>query len=100
MSAHQRRKGRRGELEVAARLNEIGGDCSLRYEQPEAGGANGDVQSIYGNVEVKRRASLPDWMHLQDNVRGVYVRQDRGEWLVLIRARDFEELVANFGRNR
>ena len=45
MSAHQRRKGRRGEIEVRDLLGDAGFDPSLRYEQPESGGALGDIQN-------------------------------------------------------
>jgi hypothetical protein len=91
--AHSRRKGRRGELEVLSRLNAIGGDGVLNYGQEELSGANGDVQTRYGNVEVKRRAAFPSWLLLHENVRAVYARKDRGPWLVVIRADDFEQLV-------
>lgn len=94
MSAHQRRKGRSGELEVQRRLNNIGGDAALRYDQPEYGGELGDVNSTYGNFEVKRRASFPSWMTLGESVRGVYCRRDRGEWYVVMRAVDVETMMA------
>ena len=94
MSKAQRDKGRRGELEVLALFTERGFDGSLRYEQPEYGGDQGDVETTAGNWEVKRRASLPSWMQLADEVRGVFVRKDRGPWLVLVRADDLLELLS------
>jgi len=84
----QRSKGRRGELEALALLAEYGIDGELRYGQEERGGGLGDIDSTVGNFEVKRRASLPAWMRLTPEVRGVLVRQDRGEWMVLLRAKD------------
>jgi len=94
MSRHQRDKGRRGELEVLARLNAIGADGTLCYGQEELGGSNGDVLTTHGLFEVKRRASFPSWLNLAENVRGVYCRRDRGEWLVVMRAVDVETLMA------
>lgn len=94
MSKHQRDKGRRGELEVLCRLNAIGGDGELLYGQAELGGKDGDVSTNYGLFEVKRRAAFPAWLHLSESVRGVYCRKDRGEWYVVVRASDFEELIA------
>jgi hypothetical protein len=92
--AHSRSKGRRGELEVLARLNAIGGDGVLNYGQEELSGANGDVQTNYGQFEVKRRAAFPSWMTIADDVRGVYCRRDHGPWMVLLRADDAELLLA------
>lgn len=102
MSRWQRAKGRRGELEVAARLNDllIGADASLIYGQEEIGGRRGDVASTLGNFEVKRRATFPDWLEIADGVRGVYCRRDRGEWYVVIRASDFEALLCGLDRMR
>lgn len=93
MGKASRSKGRRGELEVQARLNEIGGDAVLLYGQAELGGQDGDVSSNYGLFEAKRRAAFPAWMDLRENVRAVYCRRDRGEWMVLLRAFDFEQLL-------
>lgn len=100
MSKMQRDKGRRGELEVLCRLNAIGGDGVLLYGQAALCGKDGDVSTTYGLHEVKRRASFPSWMNLNESVRGVYCRRDRGEWLVLIRARDYETLLAENRRLR
>ena len=100
MSKMQRDKGRRGELEVLERLNAIGGDGELLYGQPELGGKDGDVSTNYGLFEVKRRASFPAWLDPPENVRGVYCRRDRGEWLVLVRAQDFEDLMQSSGQWR
>lgn len=88
MGKAQRSKGRRGELEALALLNEYGIEGTLRYGQEETTGANGDIETSVGNWEVKRRASLPSWLRPADNVRGVLVRQDRGPWLVVMRAND------------
>lgn len=93
MSKHQRDKGRRGELEVLARLNAIGGDGVLNYGQEELAGAAGDVHTSFGQFEVKRRAAFPAWLNLTDNVRGVYCRRDRGPWMVLVRADDWETTI-------
>jgi hypothetical protein len=91
----QRDKGRRGELEVLARLNAIGGDGELLYGQPELGGKDGDVDTLLGKFEVKRRAAFPAWLDIPDNCRGVYCRRDRGPWMVLLRATDAEEMMGD-----
>lgn len=93
MSRAQRSKGRRGELEALALLAEYGIDGEIRYGQEERGGDFGDLETTAGNWEIKRRASLPEWLRPKDNVRGVIVRQDRGEWLVVLRARDILPLI-------
>lgn len=92
-----RDKGRRAELEVLARLNAIGGDGELLYGQPELGGKDGDVDTLHGRFEVKRRAVFPSWLNLPENVRGCYMRRDRGEWMVVLRATDAEMLMARNG---
>ncbi len=94
MSKAQRDKGRRGELEVAARLADAGFEAVLLYGQEELGGGRGDVESLVGCFEVKRREGLPSWLRLRDEVRGVYVRRSRSPWLVLLRADDAERLMA------
>ena len=95
MSRAQRDKGRRFERECAALINDSvpGADASLIYGQEEIGGQRGDIESTLGNFECKRRAQLAKDMCPQPDVRGVFARSDRGETLVVIRARDFLGLV-------
>jgi hypothetical protein len=93
VSKMQRSKGRRGELEVLARLNAIGGDGEIIYGQEELTGKRGDVETLHGRFEVKRRASFPAYLEPVEGVRGVYCRRDRGEWLVVLRAKDAELLM-------
>lgn len=95
MGKASRDKGRRGELEVAALINEYGLDAELIYGQPEVGGSDGDVTSLAGNWEVKRRNELPLWMEPKDAVRGTFLRRDYGPWLVLVRATDFLDAIAD-----
>lgn len=98
MGASQRAKGRRGELEALALLNEYGIEGELRYEQSAKGGELGDIETDIGNVEVKRRAKVPDWLAPADAVRLVLVRQDRGPWLVVMRAEDALKLIQGGGQ--
>lgn len=93
MSKAQRDKGRRGELEALRLLAEHGIDGEIRYGQEERGGDFGDIESTAGNWEVKRRSALPSYLQPSDNVRGVLVRQDRGGWLVVLRASDALGLI-------
>lgn len=98
MSRAQRTKGRRGEREALALLAEYGIEGELRYGQEERGGSLGDIETTIGNVEVKRRAKVPDWLTPADAVRLVLVRQDRGPWLAVMRASDvLPRLVAREG---
>ena len=89
MSRTQRDKGRRFELECLAFLRDHGIDGELRYEQPELGGDLGDIESTAGNWECKRRAGLPAWLEPTEDVRGTFCRRDRGELLVVVRAKDY-----------
>jgi hypothetical protein len=72
----------------------------MRYEQSALGGDNGDIASLAGNFEIKRRAGLPDWLQLGETVRAVLVRQDRGPWLLVLRASDGLKLIADAVREK
>lgn len=93
MSKMQRSKGRRGELEALALLGDYGIDGEIVYGQEERGGGLGDLDTDAGRWEVKRRACLPAWLTPAEAVRGVLVRRDRGEWLVVLRAKDALKLL-------
>jgi Holliday junction resolvase len=91
MSRMQRSKGKRGELEAVTRLNEYGADAERLIGQSRDGGP--DVDSLFGRFEVKRRACLPAYLQIAEDVRGVLFRQDRGPWLVLLRLDDAGRLM-------
>ena len=93
MSNFQRRKGRRGELDVLARLTDAGFDGEFLYGQPALGGKQGDVTTNVGNFEVKVRARFPAYLFPAADVRAVYWRCDRKPWHVTLRAEDFEQLI-------
>ena len=90
---NSRRKGRRGELDALALLVAHGIGGTLRYEQPAMGGADGDIATALGNFEVKRRARFPDYLKPHAGVRAVIFREDRGDWLVVVRAEDYLGLL-------
>lgn len=94
-----RRKGKGGEREVARAL---GGERNLA--QSRAGGVDVlDPLRQFG-IEVKRRKRLlvARWMEYavqhapSDSMPIVCMREDRGEWLVLIRLTDYELLRAAY----
>jgi len=93
MTRMQRDKGRRGELEALDLLGEYGIAAARVHGQEEIGGGLGDLDSDVGRWEIKRRACLPAWMQLAEQVRGVLVRGDRGRWCVLLRADDALDLI-------
>lgn len=82
--SHSRRKGRRGENELAAILHELG---ARRIS--EAGSPGPDLALGSGHViEVKRRAttdgfSLPE--RLLNGAAIVALRADKREWLICMR---------------
>lgn len=91
MAGMSRRKGRRGENELAAVLTL----CGARRVS-EGGSPGADVALGSGHlIEVKRRAtsdgfSLPDRL-LRDNSI-VALRADRGEWVICMRPDVFTDL--------
>lgn len=93
MSASQRAKGRRGELELAGVLADAGLDAELNYGQEERGGGLGDVTTEQGRFECKRRKALPRFLSLADGVRVVAFREDRGSWRAMLRLDDLLGLL-------
>lgn len=93
MSAHSRRKGRRGENELVAILEENG----YPAERVSEGGSPGlDVEALRGRlIEVKRRAVLPTrtldlWL---SDANLVALRSDRGTWRVYLELDELLDLL-------
>lgn len=99
MSASQRRKGAAGEREFFAWLStRIGQRVTRRLGQARDGGLDGQVGRLA--IEVKRRRGIaPLRWHEQvskaagERVGVVMMREDRGDWFVLLRAADFLPLA-------
>lgn len=97
MGASQRRKGKRGELEVVRWLRDLGVEARRVPLSGAAPGYPGDVVAKVPGVgrlilQVKRRRSLPGWLGL-DGADLVVLREDRGQWLVLMGAGLFQALL-------
>lgn len=95
MPARSRTKGMCGEREAITLLAEHGIEAERIYGQEAKGGAHGDLDTDVGYIEVKRRASVPAWLQPAPDVRMVLVRQDRGAWLVILRATDGLRMMAS-----
>jgi hypothetical protein len=101
MGARHRRKGVRGEREAVAWLDKAGVYAQRVPLSGAAQGYEGDLVVVlpprWGarevKLEVKRRRALPRWLRPPDWAWGVMLREDRGEWLLLLRARDFVDLL-------
>jgi hypothetical protein len=88
-----RTKGRGGELEVKKLFEAAGWPSRLLYGQEEEGGEKGDLENPAGYWEIKRRHRIPLWLKPKEKVRGVLVREDHGEWLVVVRMENYIELL-------
>jgi hypothetical protein len=100
MSASQRRKGQRGELECAALLaDEFGISCKRTLDQPREGGCDLTEVGPF-RIEVKRRKSLGlhAWMKQAEKGAGqgipmVMCRGDGEGWLVVLRFKDAAKMM-------
>lgn len=98
---NSRRKGKRGELEWAAALRDLGFVKARRGQQFNGLGGEDVVDGIPGtHCEVKRTEALRLHEAMAQAVRDAgsavpYVahRRNRSEWLVVVRARDLLDLA-------
>ena len=103
MSKSQRDKGAAGEREVCRLIAEKTGISTARQlDQSRDGG--GDIKIPGHNIEVKRRARIGqvyDWMEQSKAACKpgerpvVFCRADRKDWLVILPANDFLEMVSD-----
>ena len=100
---NSRNKGKRGELELAAKLKEYG-YCKARRGQ-QYSGANGDsdVVGLPGvHIECKRVEKLNLYDAMKQSVNdaregetpAVFHRKNHKEWLVTLRLEDFMKMYA------
>jgi hypothetical protein len=100
---NSRQKGKRGELEFAALLRDLG--IEARRSQQYCGTeGHADITSAIPGVhwEVKRYAKIASLRFLEQAERDclandlpvVALREDRGEWTLQLRAKDLPRLVA------
>jgi hypothetical protein len=95
-------KGKRGELEIARELRRLFNVESRRGQQYHGGGDSPDVVTdLPIHCEVKRTERLSLYPAMKQAVRDtgggkvpvVFHRQNREEWLAIIRLNDLPELV-------
>jgi len=96
-------KGKRGELEFAGLLRELGIDAR-RSQQYCGTEGTADIHSAARGVhwEVKRYAKIASTRFLEQAERDclpndlpvVAMREDRGEWTIQLRAKDLARFVA------
>lgn len=91
MSRSERDKGARGERELVELLSEYGLDAARTFYQP--GTKKADVDSLAGRFECKMRKAFAPYAWMHEDVRGVYVRANGKEGLVILRARDAATLL-------
>ena len=106
MPVNSRNKGKRGEAEVAERLAALGlgevEDC--RQERCEHGLPDVGIPGVIA-IEVKFREVFNAYKSMEQveqkvtvekhktSLRCVYHRRKRQDWLVVLRANDFEKLI-------
>lgn len=107
MSADEREKGRKAELEVAAVFRAHGFDCD---RTPNSGGLRikGDlIGSVPAHLEIKRQEVLriPTWIRQAesdappDATPVVAFRQSRGRWYAVLPLDDLADLLAAKAHN-
>lgn len=98
---HAKRKGKVGELQVASLLRSYGFEAR-RGQQYKGTEDSPDVIGLPGHhVEVKRRErwKIRQWLTKceeeapQDTVPILFVRENRGEWVVVLDAHDYLALM-------
>jgi hypothetical protein len=106
MGAKSRRKGKRGEIEVAQLLRALipGLDAQRSYHQAREGGDAPDVDvgdlPLWLEVKLQARPNIGAAVKQAIAARGdrpvwaaAFTRADRGEWLVTMTAEDWCDLV-------
>ena len=100
---NSRAKGQRGELELAAELQRLFGVNARRGQQYSGGADSPDVITDFDGVhfEVKRTERLSLYPAMQQAVNDagkkipvVCHRQNREEWLVVVRLTDLPKLAS------
>lgn len=104
MGSSSKKKGRSGELELAAELNRLGyhsvkaGDCSSYGQEPDVSGLRGihieckRVERL--NVHAAMRQSIADAEKFHDGRPAVFHRRNREPWLVTMRLSDWARMYS------
>lgn len=102
MSINSKRKGARGERELARKLKDLGYDCRRSQQYSGLGDSSADVIGLPGvHIEVKRteRLSLYDAIAQakrdaagSGNLPVVFHRRNNCEWVVVMELEDWIEL--------
>jgi len=102
MSGANREKGKRGEREFSKVLREMGIDARRSQQYAGTGGTADLITAVPGlHVEVKRRTKIGAARFMDQAERDcltgdlpiVAMREDGGEWLVVVKAENLVELV-------
>ena len=98
MGLKSKRKGKRGEREVVALARRYGVDASREWHRATSTDQNDRVRDIqvagdYYQVQVSANGFQRIYQELR-GVRGYFFRQNRGEWVVALRAADYLALVS------
>ena len=102
MSNHQRQKGKAGEREFAKILREMGFEARRSKQYSGEGGTADLITSISGlHIEVKRRTKIgaarfmdqAERDRLDSDIPLIAMREDRGEWHVMVKAKDLAALA-------
>ena len=106
MTVNSRRKGKTGELELAAYLRSFGFDA--RRSQQFKGNVDSadlecpDLEALGFHIECKRREKLTIWPWIEQGMADVgesgkvpliFWRPNNKPWLAILRAEDFLDLI-------
>lgn len=101
MPNKSKRKGTSFERELVQQAQFTGLEaCRCWGSDGRSRGLSKDVDLVLAGtvkLQAKRKANLPDWLGLTDNVDGVVLREDRGETFVVLRWTDYLVLLKATG---
>jgi Holliday junction resolvase len=89
----QREKGKRGEREVVNLARAYGLDAVRTWETAQGANPECDVCIQGEPYQVKFRRSFKFLYDALHGVKGVFLKQNGGEWLIVLRAKDY---LSNF----
>jgi hypothetical protein len=104
VGAKSRNKGKRGEREVVALARQHGLHAERTWQTaqaPDPTTRSCDVEIEGEPFQVKIQSDgFSRLYHELEGVRGVFLRCDRGEWLVVLRAGDYLRLLSTSGQSK
>ena len=109
MGRASREKGKRGEREFAQILRDLGFQAERTVQYCGRNGTSDVSSSLDGvHIEVKRYARIAALRFMEQAVRDcpssdlpvVAMREDHGEWMIMIRVKDLPGLATKFVEGR